>query len=46
MEEIVSKELEASIDGIVRIIPSIRKLISHIINVLNHEQVHKGDINL
>ena len=46
MEEMASKELEASIDGITRIIPNIRKLITPIINVANHKQVHKGDINL
>ena len=46
MEEMVSKELEASIGGITRIIQNIRKLIAHIINVASHEQVHKGDINL
>ena len=46
MEEMVSKELEVSIDGIARIIPNIRKLISPIVNITNHEQVHKSDINL
>ena len=46
IEEMVSKELEAGIDGLARIFPSIRKLITPLLNVANEEQVNKGDINL
>ena len=46
MEEGVSKELKAGIDESSRNIPSIRKLIAHLFNVVNEEQVNKGDISL
>ena len=46
MEEMVSKELEAGIDGLARIAPSIRKLIAPLLNIANEEQVNKFDINL
>ena len=46
MEEMISKQSKASVGGIARIILNIRKLIAPIINIANHEQVHKGDINL
>ena len=45
IEESVSKELEARIDGAAKIIPSIRKLIYSILNVANEKQIETGDIN-
>ena len=45
IEELVSKELEAGIDGVVKTFPSIRKLICPILNVDNEKQFGKGDIN-
>lgn len=47
MEKVVSKELEAGIDGIAKIIPNIRrKLIAPVINVVHNEQLLKCDINM
>ena len=46
IEEMASKELGAGIDGVARIIPNIRKLIAHVINVANKVQDRDEDINL
>lgn len=46
MEEMVSKELEAGISEIARIIPKTSKLIAPLMNVANNEKSLKGNINL
>lgn len=46
MENIVSKELEVGIDGVARIVPSIRKVIAPLINFANEEQINKDYIDL
>ena len=46
MEEMLSKELEVDIELLAKIVPSISKLTTPLLNIANEEQVNKGGINL
>ena len=37
IEELVSRELEAGIDGVAKIVPSIRKLLCPMLNMANEK---------